>query len=1296
MLKITKTIGMMFFLIFIMVICQTAIAEQKSSLALDLVILLDETHSMQRENSPNDRSGYRHDAAAALMGLCDVVHSRVAIVPFTNEDEYADDAKILNGISGLNKLLPVDVPANQRNRERFIELLLNENKNDKTANLYSFCMQAGNGTDLGSALKKAVDLLLKSNDIGNKRVIVFLSDGKTDSNSAGKSEAMFQDACDRAEQNGIPIYTIGLNLGKNEFELLERAAEQTNGKCRQIDSAKEIPEVFNTFFMDMVGSEIVKITGKPVISGDTTQTTITIPNKSIAEANILVPTGKGSRVELYKPNESRSVRFNTGNYYQYQTTYFTLIKIIKPDIVGEWTLKYSFRNNAPDELRNVAANVIFSYDVYPSLNVSESVLKTDKNIPIEVKFYSSNGEIANDPNLYISSLGAEYQIKGKLDITVEKGNESQTKTFDLKIEKDKYTYFLSIPNLYKELGWSPLSTDKILLRGYFKGAGIDKSTDIKNISIQNQVPIVNQDSINEQVKNWQNISIHDPFRLDFMQEMERTIDLNACVDDPDGEAITFENYTLNSDVFKMVSLENGILKVSTNNKTGSAEFSIVANDEDGGKTTIAFIGNVTIEIERIAEAYHAEIKMSTLSPQTNEPVQVTVSLFDDNNTLIVGNAKLDNFDVSKLQISVKLKKDGTTQTIPLDFKQNENEDGYSASFTTLPNAGFYKVEGFISIHGTDNNAPARETNLKNIIFPNPAETVNTAPKLKAGANKPNFDVIIHNPLAQDDEQYQAEWNQIEDISALVEDFDQEELSYAYVLVNAENDGIIANIDPNGRLTMSSNDHSGKYLIRIIVSDPENEKYEFDIPVTITNIREILNQCTLKMVLPDVETELEKNTDYSIVLRLADQDGNIVEDKRLIDCLDTLDTSNIRLVFNAIKEEQVPLVWMIDKNAKGLQSSFTSSSNSGTYVLEGFATSRDDIQINVQKDTTWAVGNVPPWIVEEYKDGLQTSFEIEPLLWRNKNEKTYDINLNGYLEEGGLFRDTNSEKNLAYFAYDITGLTPKDCFESNEDEAETGDSVTEGQAEPSWEDVLKNGKMPVSPLVLILPEKAETEEEQDPAVHPYLLRLNNVKAGTHTFLLYAEDKDGERAIYTYEQTIVSQKAEVIYLGLMVLAGIGVLIALHQLIYWVLYRKSWKPTHGNAVVYVNNYSTGISRNFPRKGKGEIRLTDLRVTEASNPQMAAEIRKLTDCFRLRPGKNAVIIVRKKKKSKSGVTVYVGAVNMQNQKKANWPAGASIKFVGTGELTGNNVEVKREAAVQQFNTNAGRSTSARPSPSL
>lgn len=1274
------------------------VAETRSNLALDLVIVIDETGSMWN-GQKSDEMGLRHDAAAALMGLCDAKYSRVAIIPFSDAK-----AEILESNQYLFRLLPVDIPGHQSNRDEMIKLLINEDvgKKNQTSNLFTFCQYTGGQTDLGSALNKAVDLLVK-NYKGNKQVIVFLTDGEISLSAAteAQSEKMekasaetFRSAYKLAQQKGIKIYMVGLNISAENSVLLKDAVEATDGRFELIQnkSAEKIPAIFNNFFMDMMGLEAATIKGGTVNVGNNKyKTTITIPNQSIAEANILVPVGSNGNVKITNPS-GKTVKFDGVQCLKYSTTYFTLIKILNPQEVGNWEVEYYVSEKTPKALKGIEVNVIFSYDMTPEISAPSSLYKADMT-SVDVRFCKPDGSYTEDENLYICSVSNDkkvnetFQIKGELTIQVKKANGTVKKKSGLTLTpyKDRFHFEFVLNDFYKTLNLTPNQGDVLEFQAHFQGAGIDMDTPAVSVPVENLAPVLIQDALEQQSTKLAGIQIHDPFRSDYNEEAVREIDLKTCVTDPDKEEIRFEYQSGQDAVFKLVSLENDILKLTTQNHTGETTLNILAKDSDGGETLISIPGSVTVIQETVRNQYHMEIERSD-SVETNGTITFTAKLYDENGNQIKSANKLSLVDLSRLSILVTFEKDQTTQMESIAFHRKDQQDCFIASYDLSKHAASYQMQGDVYL---------KDIKLNNVTRPDIFSTENSAPVLKEKAELPSYDETIHDPLSED-AVYQAEWKIDLDVSELVEDKDGEAKVYRV----ESGKGVAASISDAGLLHIESSNQSCNTRVKVTVLDPEKAACEFEIPVVIRSIRQEIGRYHLRVINPGegIAEGLDKRSNYEVSVKLADQEGNDVQDKDLPVWLSRLDTSALRLTFQSIgaqEETPVALQWTPDTSAQQLTASFTTGNVSGTYRISGSVSLKDDIKVEIPCDASgaypiWTVGNIPPFLDSEYAKSLQTSFEIEPLLWRQKNENEMVIDL------AVLFQDSATDT-LTFYAADITGISPADFSDTPEGETEsTVPETADLSLDDQWIQVYKSGKLAEKSLPLTFAQEKRADESEEEAGQPeetkeeknaHVLILNNKTAGPHSFLLYAEDTDGQRILYHYEQNIISQKEEVICLLATVAAGIAVLFVLYEMVYWLVYRKKWTVKHGDVTIYMNNFATGVKMNFPRSGKKEMNLSALRITEGSESAVAGEIRRTAQCFKLRPGIGNTVIVRRVKRNKTKFDVTVGTTNANNRKKVNWPAGVSLKLSGKSEFVGKTVEAKRENAQQHLGISENRS---------
>ena len=165
--------------IMVLMLTFSAIAENgskaSSRLAMDLVMVIDVSNSMgnTRENGGNDRRGFRLDAAAMLLGLCDAEYSRACVLPFAGtimtKQKYADTLYSVQ----LNSVSTV--------REEMINIV----------NDYRSGSINAPDTDLGGALMTAVEMLENRDETSNAPVIILLTDGQISFNNRSKGTEVF-------------------------------------------------------------------------------------------------------------------------------------------------------------------------------------------------------------------------------------------------------------------------------------------------------------------------------------------------------------------------------------------------------------------------------------------------------------------------------------------------------------------------------------------------------------------------------------------------------------------------------------------------------------------------------------------------------------------------------------------------------------------------------------------------------------------------------------------------------------------------------------------------------------------------------------------------------------------------------------------------------------------------------------------------------------------------------------------------------------------------------------------------
>lgn len=283
-----RFVGIIAFMVVLF--CLTAsFASDNGPMALDLVIVSDQSNSMYNDGKGNDPEGYRLDAAAIMIGMCDMEYSNAGVVMFHNgviaEDKYSD--------AKLNQIVRLDEAGRSIYQSMFVT-------GPKVADWRE--KRNGNYTDIESALVKALDMLEEQDKTGNHRVVLLLSDGQVDLGDASKSKASVgriqSGILDRAKEMGVTIHTVYLSAkGTGDPTLLGEIADKTGGTYSAVQRAEDLPVAFNRIFAAQIGSDPQIVSAADAVS-DTTRgdgykkLPISVPNQSVKELNIVVPKPK--------------------------------------------------------------------------------------------------------------------------------------------------------------------------------------------------------------------------------------------------------------------------------------------------------------------------------------------------------------------------------------------------------------------------------------------------------------------------------------------------------------------------------------------------------------------------------------------------------------------------------------------------------------------------------------------------------------------------------------------------------------------------------------------------------------------------------------------------------------------------------------------------------------------------------------------------------------------------------------------------------------------------------------------
>ncbi len=1199
-------------LVILMILASSATGafalEQKdtSRLALDLVIALDMSSSMAKnEKQSNDMDGYRLDAAAIMLGLCDAEHSRAAIVPFAGsvlEDDFYNTKH-------FNKLYEINILKNTATRTSMIKEL-NDDEMRRRGNV---------DTGLGEALTRAVDILLE-NPSSNRPVVVLMTDGKIDfsSNKATNrakteaSEKAFNEAVQKAYDYKIPIYTVGLKgHGGFDGELLEQTALTTGGLYHEITKASDLPEVFNSLYANEVGSNVVDLQAE-MRDGENGMLTavLNVPNRSMAEANILIPVGTktGSAVKLYKPNQDKPVGFDGQSVIAYRTKFFTLIKILKPQEVGEWRIEF---NEEDIQAADVNIHVVFSYDVVPNFEFSAAEAEKQQEFTVKVKFREPNGEYTQDEYLYLGG------IQATLDLSDANGN-ILARQIRMNKTEEAFSYLFIPAELLKNV-----RKGKYYFTVTLKGDGMDLVSDPAEITIINLKP----ELTNEGENPFANVTIHDPTTEDYDREYSSEIDLNTYVVDRDKEVLTFE--VLNAqdiDFVQTGSVKDGKITLTTRNMSGSGALRIVASDPETDKAEFEIPLSVRNIRDEIAEDYSIVVIRDEDAVEKESEYHYTAKLMNGQvwvkDTSWLDMALKSNLRVRKTYPEGK----GEPKEEVLQFAAGE-DGALHAKYMTELHECTYEVVGEALVR----DIPVALTTADSKF------TLKNNPPVPSGKGvNPLANVFIHDPTA---EKYEEEYEASLDLAAFINEPDGENVTYqAEVTEGKDVVEILELNETSGQLRVKTKNTTGKAKLKATAMDEEGAPYSWDIPVSVTNVSAVIgNTWKIETKWPE---SMEKGQDYTCEAKVVFENKLTKGDVSAIASL--IDMSGVQLKCTADPEkseeaEMIPLVWELNEAGDGVCAAFHTKDVSAGYELVGEARIRD-IGVSMASSPV-TVGNIPPKVREEAAAELQRTFLIEPFLWENANENVFTLDLKS------LFEDTPGDR--LDFKVSEVQIDKKDAY-------------------PDDESILKA----VDEGTLTATELNAIDRNTNVAT------LNNTVPGTRVLLITATDRDDEKVSIIHTSNIISQKSRVILLILQVVAAIVALFILFELFYWFGYRKAWSRAHGNVTMAVNGVPRAENAAFPRRGRADVTLNSLRITNAANGpgDLRNTLNSIGKAVKLRAGTKGKVKVMRTGKLNKAAKISVDGRNLTGStKQLVWTPGGKLVITMNQSGTEITIDLKR-----------------------
>ncbi|WP_017691842.1 vWA domain-containing protein [Paenibacillus sp. PAMC 26794] len=361
-----------------------AAAAQAQTSGIDAVLVADVSNSM----NTSDRDKISNEAMKMFIDMLPVQGDKVGIVAYTDQVERE------------KALLTIQSDADKSSLKDFIDQLAR-----------------GPYTDVSVGVAEAVNILNHGADPSHSPMIVLLADGNNDFNKTkgrtqAQSDADLAKAVKEAQNQGIPVYTIGLNAdGKLNKDALADLAQQTGGKSFITDTPDDLPQILSEIFADHAKLNVVKL---PSVTGNGSyqEVTVNVPNDSVLEANISIMSSKPVEVQLTDPS-GQAVDLNSDAAKLSTSKSYSLVKLLKPQ-EGDWKLRVK---GAPKD--NIDINLLFNYDLQLVVDPikTKSYTKGDK-VDLAAKL-ENGGQPLQDNDLY-TDMKATLVVK---DVDTGKSEE---------------------------------------------------------------------------------------------------------------------------------------------------------------------------------------------------------------------------------------------------------------------------------------------------------------------------------------------------------------------------------------------------------------------------------------------------------------------------------------------------------------------------------------------------------------------------------------------------------------------------------------------------------------------------------------------------------------------------------------------------------------------------------------------------------------------------------------------------------------------------------------------------------
>ncbi len=492
----------------------TATTKGETTNRYNIVFVNDESGSM----TYSDDQKFRYEAIRRFVALMAQEGNRIGSVSF---NEGIIDTVPMTDIKGF------------------------EDKTEFVDHISQFSPEGNVGmTNVGLALKTAVDLLNTGRNTELPSIIILLTDGDTQMPSEKEKEVSLEqkaDAIEAARKAGYGIYSICLGGGAHEKEL-EQISAATGGEFEIVRQAEDLEEV-QMMFYKIIFNALTDDVAEAVIGADGKATqSFEVPGIGVEELNIIIE-GEMSDCSLEDPNG----KMYDGAALKSITMIgkdFRLIKVTDP-IGGKWTA-----TAYGDAGVKIKFKPLYNSSFYINTSMqSLSEYKIGDVVTFKAVICDKNGPVTDTSRYggFSGTLHVSFQGEEEL---IDMGIGSSGFTSDYKIENDG-TYYAYIT----------VSKDELTAR----------SDEDYEFSVNNRAPLPPDEEPTAHANIW-------PFFGG-----TATLDLTGTAVDPDGDPLT---YSIESTAFNVedYSYTDNVLSVE-NFSIKKGSFTIRATDSRGAYCT---------------------------------------------------------------------------------------------------------------------------------------------------------------------------------------------------------------------------------------------------------------------------------------------------------------------------------------------------------------------------------------------------------------------------------------------------------------------------------------------------------------------------------------------------------------------------------------------------------------------------------------------------------------------------------------------------------------------------------------